>query len=244
MARDPTPPARTQEDPELQTAVLEDLSGAVNYRRWLVDLAVPWLGTDVLEVGSGLGDYAADLADRGLHVTATEADATRLRQLRGRFGDDPRIRVRQLLAPVDEDAGHDAVVAFNVLEHIPDDAAALRSFARLVRPGGNVVMLVPAFPVAMSRFDRLVGHERRYRRASLARAFRRADLRLRELHYVNSLGLLAWLVGMRLLGMCPRDGVGLRIYDRLVIPLLRAAEQRAAPPFGQSLFAVGTPTQG
>jgi hypothetical protein len=127
---------------------------------------------------------------------------------------------------------------FNVLEHIPDDVGALRAAHTLVRPGGNVVVLVPAFPFAMSRFDRAVGHVRRYTRPTLGKALTEAGLVVRELHYVNMPGLLAWVVGMRLLRMTPGDGRALTLWDALVVPTARRWEERHRPPFGQSVFAV------
>jgi hypothetical protein len=100
-------------------------------------------------------------------------------------------------------------------------------------------MLVPAFPFAMSGFDRRVGHVRRYTRRSLAQAYDEAGLDLRLLHYVNAPGLPAWFVGMRLLGMTPGEGPLLRIWDSVVVRGARAVESRLRPPFGQSVFAVG-----
>lgn len=225
-------------DSGTQTEILEALSGAVNYRRWLADLAVPHLGDDALEIGSGLGDYAAEWAERGIGITASEADPTRLGRLRARFARDPRVAVRELTAPITETGEHSAVVAYNVLEHIEDDVAALRSFAGLVRPGGRIVLIVPAFEVAMSDFDRAIGHFRRYRRGSLAERLTAAELEIERLHYVNAIGLVAWIVMMRLLRQRPREGPALTAWDRLVIPPLRRLESLRPPPFGQSVFAV------
>ena len=140
---------------------------------------------------------------------------------------------------VPDGPAHSSYVAFNVLEHIPDHVGALRAAHRLVRPGGRVIMLVPAFEFAMSEFDRRVGHVRRYTKRSLAQAYRDAGLELERLHYVNAPGLPAWFVGMRLLGMTPGDGALLRIWDSVVVPCARAVESRVRPPFGQSVFAVG-----
>jgi len=47
-------------DPRLQNAVLEGLASAVNHRRWFVELALPHLGENPIEIGSGLGDYALE----------------------------------------------------------------------------------------------------------------------------------------------------------------------------------------
>ena len=227
-------------DSELQTAVLEDLSDAVNYRHWLADLVRPHLGEDPLEIGSGLGGYAVEWLDDVTRFTATEADPHRLLALKQRFAADPRVAVRELHMPTGERAGHSSVVALNVLEHIEDDVAALRSAAGLLRPGGAVVLIVPAFPSAMSRFDRQIGHVRRYTTASLGAGLKQAGLRVEELRYVNPAGLLGWYVLCRLLGRRPSNGVALRAYDRIVVPTLRRAERHRRPPFGQSVFAVAT----
>jgi SAM-dependent methyltransferase len=233
--------ARITGDSSLQTEVLEDLSAAVRYRRWLADLARPHLGDDPVEIGSGTGDYALEWADDAQSFTATEADESRLVALRERLAGHPAVRVRGLTlgAPdAEPEAGrHSAAVAYNVLEHIPDDLAAVRAMAALVRPGGAVVLLVPAFPSAMSRFDRAIGHQRRYTRASLTERLVAAGLTVERVRYVNPVGLLSWYVVVTALRGTPRDGVLLRVYDRAVVPVLRWFD-RVPAPFGQSVFAV------
>lgn len=225
-------------DRELQTQVLEDLAAAVNYRRWLSSLALPWLGDDALEIGSGTGDYAAEWAKCGVTITASEAEPQRLAALKTRFADHSNVQVRYIAAPIEESASYSAVVAYNVLEHIEDDVAALISFRELLRPGGVVILLVPAFPFAMSRFDREIGHHRRYTVGSARQALVGAGFEVREARYVNSLGLLAWTVMMKVLRQRPRAGAGLRLYDSLV-PLLRRLEEGRRLPFGQSVLVVG-----
>jgi SAM-dependent methyltransferase len=226
-------------DGGLQDNVLEDLAEAVNYRRWLVDLALPFLGDDPLEVGSGLGLYAEDWRAAGVvRLTVSEADAGRLAALRQRFADDAQVDVRELVVPLAQPASYSAVVAYNVLEHIGDDGAALVGFRDLLRPGGCVVLLVPAFPSALGRFDRAIGHERRYRARSLRAVVEGAGLEVEVLKHVNALGLLGWYVVVKVLGGRPRAGWLLTAYDRGVVPVLRRLEARWAPPFGQSLFLV------
>lgn len=230
-------------DSRLQSDVLEDLSDAHRYRRWLADLARPHLGEDPIEIGSGTGDYALEWATSVARFTATEADPDRHAGLVDRFAGHPVITPRHLLLPFDQAAcppghRHSAVVAYNVLEHIPDHVGALRDMAALVRPGAPVVLLVPAFPSALGRFDRAVGHQRRYTRATLQAALVAAGLRVEQLRYVNPVGLLAWYVTVKALGLSPRNGVLLRVYDRTVVPLARLADGRLPTPFGQSVFAV------
>lgn len=222
-----------------QSQVLDELTAAPRYQAWLASLASPYLGDDPIELGSGHGDYAALWLREGLpRITLTELDPGRRALLASRFSDDPRVLVRELdLADV-RPATHSAMVSFNVLEHIEDDVAALAAAATLVRPGGHVVHLVPAFPALMSRFDREIGHHRRYRRTAMARAAADAGLEVVRCHYLNAPGFIAWFVMMRLLRGRPGDGVALRLWDRLVIPLARWSESRVRAPFGQSVVLI------
>jgi SAM-dependent methyltransferase len=225
-------------DTNLQSEVLEDLTDAVNYQRWLADLTRPYLGDNPIELGGGIGDYAAAWLTTVPRLTVTEADDSRFKVLAERFVDDERVTVRQLFLPTRERAEHSAAVALNVLEHLEDDVDALRSVAGLVRPGGAIVLIVPAFPFAMSRFDRSIGHFRRYTVGSLRAALEGAGLRVEQIRYINPIGLVNWYLACRLLGMTPRNGILLRAYDRLVVPAARRLERSWRPPFGQSVFAV------
>ena len=230
--------AQVNGDTALQSAVLEELSDAVNYRRWLADLARPHLGEDPLEIGSGTGCYAVEWLPDVTHFTATEADDQRLAGLVTRFANEKAVTVRRLLLPTTDTGKHSAVVGLNVLEHIDDQVGALRSLHGLLRPGGAVVLVVPAFSLAMSRFDRAIGHVRRYTVASLRKALEEADYKVEEIRYLNPVGLVAWIVVCRMLGRIPANGPMLRRYDRSMVPLLRRLERRWRPPFGQSVFAV------
>lgn len=225
-------------DTLLQSAVLEDLSDAVNYQRWLADLIRPYLGDTPLEIGSGIGDYAAMWLPDVRHLTATEGDEQRLLALKERFAGEPKVTTRELLLPTEETGEHSAVVALNVWEHIDDHVGALVSAKRLLRPGGAVALIVPAFEAAMSRFDREIGHVRRYTTASMAQVMAAARLEIEELHYINPVGLISWMVMCKLLRQRPKNGLMLRAYDRMVIPVLRKAERGRKPPFGQSVFVV------
>jgi SAM-dependent methyltransferase len=225
--------------PTLQHRVLEGLEGARNYNAWVASLVRPYLGDDPIEIGSGTGTYAELwLADGLGRLTVSDTDPAMVERLRSRFAEDARVAVQELDLLDAPEARHSAIVALNVLEHIEDDVLAVTAAQRLVRPGGAVVVFVPAFPFAMSRFDRAIGHYRRYTAGHLRSVFVEAGLEVEDVTYVNAPGLLAWTVGMRLLRMTPREGVVLRCWDRAVIPATRRLEARRRPPFGQSVLGV------
>jgi SAM-dependent methyltransferase len=236
-----TPAApRVLGESDLQSFTLESLTTARRYHAWLSGLAVPFLGDDAVELGSGLGDYAQAWLDAGIpRLTLIERDSGRLATLRERFRTNERVRAVDIDVFDPPVANHTCLVGFNVLEHIENDVGALRAAHRLVRPGGAVVMLVPAFPFASGRFDRQVGHVRRYTKRSLRDSYELAGLLVDDLYYLNAPGLLTWFIVVRLLQMTPKDGIGVRLWDRTIVPITRAVEKRIRPPFGQSVVAVG-----
>ena len=224
----------------MQLRVLEELEGAERYNRWLAELILPYLGDDPIEAGSGRGTNASILLGLGAsRLTVSEVDPAALAELEQRFGRDPRVVVETVDLDDAPSASHSAIVALNVLEHIEDDRRALRNAASLVRPGGRVVVLVPAFPFAAGNFDHALGHHRRYTKSTLRSAYEDAELSPEMIRYVNAPGLVAWFLWVRVLRAQPREGVLLQLWDRGVIPLAQQIESRWAPPFGQSVLAVG-----
>jgi ubiquinone/menaquinone biosynthesis C-methylase UbiE len=225
-------------DQRIQSEVLEGLATAVNHRRWFIELALPYLGEDPIEIGSGLGDYALEWAEHLPRFTATEADPDRLVLLKERLADHANIDVKQMLLPTSETGNYSAAVSYNVLEHIEDHATALRSMATLVRPGGKVILIVPAFMFAMSNVDIATGHVRRYTKKSMRAVMAEAGLTIEKLHYANALGLIGYYAATSIFKLAPKEGPMVKIYDSVVLPITKALESVVRPPFGQSVFVV------
>ncbi len=85
------------------------------------------------------------------------------------------------------DRSFDAVVSANLLEHIPDDVAALAEIRRVLRPGRRAVLVVPAAPQTYDYYDRYLRHQRRYGRGELARKARSVGLEVLGEAYLGSL---------------------------------------------------------
>ena len=223
---------------------LEIMAAAPRYNAWQYERIAPYLGKRVLEVGSGIGNISGHIVahDREL-VVLTDTDEWYRERLRSRFEGRPEVAVASLTLPDDEAplrfASHDldTVVALNVVEHIPDDVGALRTMGRMVRRGGQVVVLVPALEVLFGSLDRELQHQRRYTPRTLRSAMESAGLRVNALHWFNRVGTVGWWWNARV-RQADRIPVGqLRAFDTLV-PLLRL-ERYLPVPFGQSLVAVG-----
>jgi SAM-dependent methyltransferase len=226
-------------DRQVQCDVLVALSECRNHRTWFADFAKPHLGDHRVEIGSGLGDYAREWIPLVRRFTATDADEAMVVGLKRELASYPHVDVRQIWLPTTAAAEYSCLISYNVLEHIEDDVGALRSMAGLVRRGGYIVLVCPAFPFAMSPVDIATGHVCRYTRRSTRTALAEAGLEAVDVRYANSLGLICYYAFTSLLRRQPSTGGTMTFYDRVVVPLVRGAERLIRrPAFGQSVVAV------
>jgi len=128
----------------------------------------------ILEIGAGRGALGAWLARRH-EYTGVEPDGDSRAAARARLAAVGRGRIVNELSDIDEQ--YDLVCAFEVLEHIDDDLKALRQWLDHVRPGGSLVLSVPAHQSRFGASDELAGHYRRYERSGLANRLDEAGFR-------------------------------------------------------------------
>ena len=142
-------------------------------------------GARILEIGCGTGHNLAMLSGFG-HVDGLELDDEAAALSEKRLG---RKVMRSPLPELGEvpDASYDLVGAFDVIEHIDDDRAALAAIATKLKPGGTFVMTVPAHPWMWTAHDVANHHKRRYSKRALRALVEGSPLRLHRIGYFNSL---------------------------------------------------------
>jgi SAM-dependent methyltransferase len=145
-------------------------------RARLLDLVARLPRGRMLEVGPGAGALLADLADLGFRCEALEPSPA-AREVASWLEGVP------LVAEPDPawTGAFDLLVACEVLEHLEDDAAALDLWKSWLRPGGRLLISVPAHAKRWSATDVWAGHFRRYERDDLRRRIERAGLKIEEL---------------------------------------------------------------
>ena len=137
----------------------------------------------ILDYGCGTGGNTTSYGQFG-SVTGVEPDphAVRLAQARGGGSycraDGVRLPFRN--------GTFDVVIASDVLEHIEDDSGAMAEMARVLRPGGSMIICVPAHQWLFSYHDAALQHFRRYSKATLGSLLGRERLRIRRLSYWNT----------------------------------------------------------
>lgn len=128
-----------------------------------------------LEIGCGQGGFGARLAGGSAYL-GVEPDPTSFETARSRIEPRGGTVLNGMHTAVPGDSQFDMVCAFEVLEHIEDDKGALAEWVEFVRPGGHLVLSVPAFQDRFGPMDVRSGHFRRYSPAEITERLTEAGL--------------------------------------------------------------------
>lgn len=220
-------------------------SGKRELVRWWLERTGPLRADHVLlDCGAGTGRFALEMQAH-CRVLVLDDHEEALRLLRARFKPEQVLSLSGDAVPL-PDGSVDRITALDVLEHVRDDAAVVRGFHRLLKPGGVNVVTVPASMALWSDWDEALHHFRRYDRDGLRALFPSGQWDILHVNYTNVLAFPAvWLV-RKWRRRRPARGQT-RAEDKLPPPwlnrLLRASfvrfgRRRLPFPFGVSLLLV------
>ena len=218
-------------------------------------------GEKILDLGCGFGRHAFEAARRGADVIALDAGRDEVDRVAAMFEamlEAGEIELGSLhTAAVQGDALHlpfpdatfDRVICSEVLEHIPDDVAAMRELVRVLRPGGTMAITVPRFGPelinwALSDEYHNVpgGHIRIYRRSILQQRLRSTGMTVTGHHYAHGLHSPYWWLKC-LVGTTNETNWLVKTYHRLLVwdimkapRTTRFAERLLSPIMGKSII--------
>lgn len=216
---------------------------AVNWKNYWSSFVRPYLGTNVLEVGAGLGGTTQQLCTNSFSGkwTCLEPDPVLAHQI---------IKLQQqgsLSASCDVIIGTTAdlppgktfssLLYIDVIEHIEDDAAELRRAVSLLEPGGRLIILVPAHQWLYSPFDKAIGHYRRYNTSRVKSALP-PGLTITKLQYLDSAGLLVSSANKLILKQAYPTSRQIHFFDSFLIPISRRLDSVLGYSIGKSVLAV------
>lgn len=228
-------------------STLETISKADKFNHWMFETIYPFCSGRILEIGSGIGNISQFFIDANASITLSDIRESYCTQLKKRFSDAPALDEVLLIDLSDSDFENkyhkyektfDTVFALNVVEHIENDALALKHCHFLLKDGGTLIILVPAYQSLYCSFDKGLGHYRRYTRKTLKNVFEINNFHIKHARYFNAMGILGWLFSGKLLRKktIPEGQMGL--YNSLV-PVFKIIDKIFLQSLGLSVILVG-----
>lgn len=227
---------------EPAAAMLDIMSGAKRFNRWMADTLLPYIIGDVLELGAGIGNLTILLCPGRRRYIATDLDTAALKRLRERARDQPNLTTAKcdITQPSEFERyvnSIDTVLCLNVLEHIEDDTTALRSIHSCLKPGGRALILVPQGMQVFGSLDEVLEHRRRYSKRELRTKMSAAGFRVDRILEFNRITYPGWFLNSRILGRRTLSRTQLKLFD-LLVPVWRRID-RFLPWPSTSIIGIG-----
>ena len=229
----------------LQT--LQVISAADHLNNWMYQTIRPFLKGNILEIGSGIGNISSFAINDGLTITLSDFDPEYCRLLKSRYAAAPNVKeiisidlqqqsFRNTYQLYKEK--YDTVFLLNVLEHLENDLAAISNCRYLLKEGGTLIILVPAYRFLFCRLDKELGHYRRYTVKTLRLLFRKQGFKMLHKQYFNFFGLFGWFLFGKCLGRKTIGPGEMSAYNSLV-PVFKLADSLVLKQAGLSAIIAG-----
>ena len=232
---------------EVGEETLQAIGKADRFNSWMYNTIKPWCTGEVLEIGSGAGNISKYFLNDNFKITLTDIRTNYCKPLEDKFSGSNSLTgvLKMDLADPDFENKHrsllgsfDTVFALNVVEHIENDDLSILNSKKLLKPGGHLIILVPAYDALYNKFDYRLGHYRRYTKSSLSKLLLQNKLDIIHNQYFNFAGILGWFISGNILRNSVIPVSQVNIFNDLV-PVFRFVDRLLFNRMGLSTIAVG-----
>ncbi len=229
---------------EIGIDTLDAISFAPNFNEYMFKTIEPYCSGNILEIGSGIGNISK-------HFIAKDATIS-LTDIRDNYVDILKENYAQTTVGIfnlditesdfenkfsDKLESYDTIFALNVVEHIKDDALAIKNAKKLLRSGGKLVILVPAYQWMYNSFDTALEHYRRYTKKGL-KSIMSKELKIIHSQYFNVFGMAGWFVSGKVMKKKTIPRNQMELYDKLIW-LSKTLDKVVFNKVGLSVICVG-----
>jgi SAM-dependent methyltransferase len=235
-------PLDTEGEDTLNTIAL-----ANHLNSWMYNSIKPFCHGQILEIGSGVGNISEYFLNDNSSILLTDIREGYCESLREKFNGSKTLLGIETMNLVDEDfdkkfenyfGNFDSIFALNVVEHIFDDQLAISNCYKLLKPGGNLVILVPAYQWLYNNFDIQLEHYRRYTRKRLELLFMKSNFSICRSWYFNAAGITGWYVSGKLQHHKIIPVWQIRLFNKFV-GVFKLFDKIIFNSFGLSVITVG-----
>jgi SAM-dependent methyltransferase len=214
--------------------ILEALESAHNYNDYLTRLIRESTESkDLIDFGAGIGTFSKRLRTAGYHVKCIEPDPLQRQRLEEQGFDT----LENITSVADDSASF--IFSLNVFEHIRDDSVAIREIRQKLKPGGTLLIYVPAFECLWSSLDEKLCHHRRYTETTLRRLVEQEGFAIENVRYADCLGFISALVFHlfnRNASMLTATSIS--FYDHWLFPPSRVLDRLFDRWFGKNVYVL------
>jgi SAM-dependent methyltransferase len=217
---------------------LKTFSLAHNYNIWIINLFAPYIGKKILEIGSGIGNLTYYLQHFGV-LSCIDISDYYLAHMRIDYPDIAfyKYDVSDEAIKALKSEQFDTVVCVNVLEHVADDRKALENLYAILKPGGRLLLYVPALQFLYGSVDKNLQHHRRYNKAPLEKLLRQTGFSIERIFYSNFVAIFGWYFNSRIQRKMELSYWQTMLFDKFA-PIFEKIEKRIKPPVGMCLIAI------
>ena len=217
---------------------LESMSSANWYNNWTISIFKSYLQGDILEVGCGIGSFTKMLVPYG-NVYAFDMDKDCIEQTRQVINSKEKVGFGDIENGeyFFQEKLFDTITCTNVLEHIENDKKALKNMHHLLKPEGNLILLVPAHPFLYGKIDQEIGHYRRYTKKGVIDILTDIDFEVVHARKINFLGGIGWWFTGKILKETSVSEKKLQFFDKIA-PFILPIEEKIEPLIGTSVLAI------
>jgi SAM-dependent methyltransferase len=214
--------------------ILEALESAHNYNDYLTCLIRESTESkDLIDFGAGIGTFSKRLRTAGYHVRCIEPDPVERQRLEKQGFDT----LENITSVPDDSVSF--IFSLNVFEHIEHDSVAIRGIRQKLKPGGTLLIYVPAFECLWTSFDEKLCHYRRYTKTSLRRLVEQEGFAIENVRYADCLGFISALV-FRLFNRSASvlTATSISFYDHWLFPPSRVLDRLFDRWFGKNVYVL------
>jgi len=223
--------------------ILDVISAATKFNRWIYETVAPHCSGKILEIGSGLGNISAFFMKDQKDITLSDIRANYRTALESNFNLKENSVLNIDIAHPDFTTTYstllnsfDSVFALNVVEHIKEDELAIKNMYQLLKPGGEMCILVPAYQALYNNIDHSLEHFRRYNKKSLS-ALMGKYAPIKKAFYFNAAGIFAWWFSGKILRQKTIPAGEMKLYNAFV-PVFKIVDIIGLKRMGLSVICV------
>lgn len=218
--------------------VLEYFDISDKYRSYQIELFKKYVGKKILEVGAGRGKIIESLAkSEERNFTLLELDNDFYDFLKKNFN-SKNINIFKEKSQNLKDIKFDTIFYLDVIEHIEKDKNELNTAYNLLKKNGHLIIIVPAFQILFSEFDKKVGHYRRYRKNFFKNYSKEKNFKIKKLAYFDIIGFFIILFSKILnLTNSKKTSLGIKVWNFL-IPLSKILDKATFHSLGKSIICI------